>query len=237
MTPTGAPAPSTRQTPRPDAATALLDRLVATVFIVIDFEALTPAGRPAEPVEVAAIALGVRDGQLTEQARLGELIRPPDDVPVTARDQRITGITAQMLAGARPAGQVLADLDRRLPATPRRLVAHYAPTEAGLICRQRQHCPALAATTLLDTVRLARAVIPRLPSYRLDEVLRHYRIPRPAGRHRAMPDTEVTSEIFRRLLADGARAGLWATLTDLDASAGLQPRPAPGPHQAQDALF
>jgi DNA polymerase-3 subunit epsilon len=237
MTPTGAPAPSTRQTPHPDAATALLDRLAATVFIVIDFEALTPAGRPAVPTEVAAIALGVRDGQLAEEARFGELIRPPDDVPDTASDERITGITAQMLARARPAGQVLADLDRRIPATPRRLVAHHAPTEAGLVNRQRQHCPALAATALLDTVRLARAVIPHLPSYRLDEVLRHYRIPRPAGRHRAMPDAEVTSEIFRRLLADGARAGLWATLTDLDAAAGLQPRPAPGPHLTQEQLF
>ena len=220
-----------------DALTMLLDRLAATTFIVIDFEALTPAGRPAEPTEVAAIALGVQDGQLAELARFEELIRPPAEVPVTAFDQRITGITAQMLATARPAAQVLATLDRQPAARPCRLVAHHAPPEAGLISRQRQHCPALAATALLDTVRLARAVIPHLPSYRLDEVLRHYRIPRPAHRHRAMPDAEVTSDVFRRLLADGARLGLWATLTDLDAAAGLQPRAAPGPHLIQEPLF
>ena len=35
-------------------------------YVVIDFEALTPAGRQAEPTEVAALALVVRDGQLVE---------------------------------------------------------------------------------------------------------------------------------------------------------------------------
>jgi len=73
----------------------LLDRPAAATFIVIDVEALTPAGRPAEPTEVAAIALGVQDGQLAELARFEELIRPPAEVPVTAIDQRITGITAR----------------------------------------------------------------------------------------------------------------------------------------------
>lgn len=219
------------------AATALLGRLAAVTFIVIDFEALTPAGRPAEPTEIAAIALGQQDGQLAERTRFAELIRPPAEVPVTTFDQRVTGITAQMLAEARPAALVLADLDQHLGTSPCRLVAHHAPTEAGLINRQRQHCPALAGTALLDTVRMARAVIPHLSSYRLDEVLRHYRIPRPAGRHRAMPDAEVTTEIFRRLLADGARLGLWATLTDLDAAAGLQPKAAPARDLMQEPLF
>jgi hypothetical protein len=36
-------------------------------FVVIDFEALTPAGRPTEPTEVAAMALVVRDDNLVEE--------------------------------------------------------------------------------------------------------------------------------------------------------------------------
>lgn len=55
-------------------------------FLVIDFEALTPTGRPAEPTEVAAMALVVRDGKLVEDGRFESLIRPPADVPVTQRD-------------------------------------------------------------------------------------------------------------------------------------------------------
>ena len=110
-------------------------------------------------------------------------MRPPAGVPVTAEFTRITAITAAMLAAARPAPDVLADLDRPLGAPgKRRLVAHSAPTEAGLLAGQRAHCPLLAATCLLDTVRLARAAAPGLTSYRLDSVLGYYGIPRPAGR-------------------------------------------------------
>ncbi|MFF8815752.1 3'-5' exonuclease [Streptomyces pactum] len=175
---------------------------------------------------MAAAALVVRDGTLVEDGRFEALIRPPDDVPVTARDT-IHGITAAALRAAAPAARVLGDLDRLLTAPPYRLVAQHASTEAGLIARQRAHCPTLAATPLVDTVRMARKVLPGLSSCGLDELLRYYGIPKPAYRHRAMPDVEATAEVFRRLLKEGAQAGHWRSLLELDAAAGLQPRPRP----------
>ena len=220
-----------------NATAALLDRLAEVTFLVIDFEALTPAGRPAEPVEVAAIALTPQHGELAKAGRFCELIRPADGVEVSAFDTRITGITADLLRPARPASQVLADLDARLVVPGCRLVAHHAPTEAGLIARQREHCPRLAATPLINTVRLARAAIPGLPSYRLDELLRFYGIPRPAGRHRALPDTEVTAQLFRRLLQDGASHRGWASVADLEAVGGLPPVREQRPGQVQETLF
>lgn len=219
-------------------ADSLLRELDGTTFIVIDFEALTPAGRPPEPVEVAAIALACRGGQLTETSRFTKLMRPPADVPVTAEFTRITAITAGMLSGARPAREVMADLERQLMMPGRcRLVAHSAATEAGLLARQRDHCPHLAATPLLDTVRLARAAAPGLTSYRLDSVLAYYGVPRPADRHRALPDTEVTAVIFARLLADGASVPGWAALTDLDAAAGRPPASPRAVPPVQETLF
>lgn len=95
-------------------------------IIVIDFEALTPAGRPLEPIEVGALALRHVDGRWYEQARFSALIRPPDDVPVTSRCTALTGITAAMLAPERSAQEVLGELDRRLTVPPYRLVAHSA---------------------------------------------------------------------------------------------------------------
>ena len=118
-----------------------------------------------------------------------------------------------------------------------RLVAHSAQTEAGLLAGPRDHCPQLAATPLLDTVRLARAAAPGLTSYRLDNVLRYYGIPRPADRHRALPDTEVTAAIFALLLADGASVPGWAALTDLDAAAGRPPASPKSVPPVQEALF
>ncbi|MFD9142700.1 hypothetical protein ACFVY7_18130 [[Kitasatospora] papulosa] len=44
-------------------------RLAATTIVVIDFEGLTPAGQPAEPIEVPALALHPLDGGLVELQR------------------------------------------------------------------------------------------------------------------------------------------------------------------------
>lgn len=206
-------------------------------FIVIDFEALTPAGRPAEPTEVAAMALVARDGKLVEDGRFESLIRPPVDVPVTSRDMS-HGITEDALRAAPPAAAVLGELDRLLSTPPYRLVAQHASTEAGLIARQGEHCPTLATTPLVDTVRMARKTVRGMSSYGLDELLRYYGIPKPVQRHRAMPDVEVTAEVFHRLLGEGAAAGHWSTLLELDAAAGLQPRPRPSAEApVQDSLF
>ncbi|MEU1666256.1 3'-5' exonuclease [Streptomyces sparsogenes] len=217
----------------------ILTSLRNVTIVVIDFEALTPAGRPAEPTEVAAMALVVRDGKLVEDGRFESLIQPPPDVPVTARDTS-HGITQTALRAAAPAAAVLGELDRLLSAPPYRLVAQHASTEAGLIARQGEHCPILASTPLLDTVKMARKTLRSLSSYGLDELLRYYGIPKPVQRHRAMPDVEVTAEVFRRLLEEGAAAGHWSTLLELDAAAGLQPRPrphVPADVPVQDALF
>ncbi|MFF0413448.1 PolC-type DNA polymerase III [Kitasatospora sp. NPDC004745] len=213
-------------------------RFTGTTFVVIDFEGLTPAGRPAEPIEVAALALRADGGRLVEVGRFESLIRPPADVPVTAFDTAQTGITAQILAAAPAAAEVMARLDARLSVPAYRLVAHHASTEAGMIAHQAAHCPTLASTPLLDTERLAKAVLPGLGTYRLDNLLGYYGIPRPADRHRAMPDVEVTAQVLARLLADGCAAGRWRTLLDLDAAAGLQPkRLTPEPVLEQSALF
>jgi DNA polymerase-3 subunit epsilon len=95
-------------------------------------------------------------------------MRPPADVAITWRDEA-AGITAAMLSRSRPASEVMAELDRMLttPTTqnassPYRLIAHNASTERTLIHGQRDHCPTLAAISLLDSVSLARKALPEL---------------------------------------------------------------------------
>lgn len=62
-----------------------------TTFVVIDFETLTPAGRPPVPIEVAAIAgRFTEEGGWAESGRFQSLMRPPDDVPFTSFDQAQT---------------------------------------------------------------------------------------------------------------------------------------------------
>lgn len=45
-------------------------------------------------------------------------------------------------------------------------------------------------------------------------------IPRPADRHRALADAQVTAEVFERLVMTGTDAGLWQSQQDLRKKAG-----------------
>lgn len=209
--------------------------LAATAFAVIDFEATTPAGARPEPIDVAAIQLRFDGGEWVREGRFSELMRPPPHAPVTPFDTAQTGITPQMVATAEPAAVVLAALDAAFASDrPCLLVAHNASTEAGMLNDYRDHCPRLARTDLLDTVKLARVLYPRLPSHKLDTLLAHLGIPQPPGRHRALPDVQVTTEMFCQMLAYADRSLIWSNLRDIR-RAGLFVAKANRPQQ--DGLF
>lgn len=190
--------------------------LRATTFVVIDFETTTPTGARPEPIDVAAVMMRLDGITWTESGRFSALMRPPAHAPITPFDTAQTGITADMVADAEPAPAALARLDNlAMTGGPYLLVAHNATTEAGILNDYHTACPTLARTNLLDTVKLARAVWPQLSSHRLDALLVHLDIPQPVNRHQAMPDVEVTSAVFARILAEGDRTRRWSTLADV----------------------
>ncbi|MEY9839468.1 3'-5' exonuclease [Streptacidiphilus sp. EB103A] len=207
-----------------------------TTLLVIDFEATTPAGHRPQPVEVAALGLRHVPGHGPQPTgfRSTSLIRPPDFAPVTSAMTRTTGIRPQDVADARTVDQVLAELDATVPAGPLLLVAQHAPVEASLLYDHRDHCPRLARTPLLDTRLLAKALHPLLPSFGLDALIAAFGLPRPADRHRAMADVDVTALLLRRLLTDAAAGTRYGTLADLLAVAGREARAA---RSEQQSLF
>ncbi|MFD9947174.1 PolC-type DNA polymerase III [Nonomuraea sp. NPDC059023] len=212
--------------------------LTTLTWAVIDFEGLTPAGRPPEPIEVAAVSGRLTDaGTWVEAGRFTSLMRPPPEVSVTDRGVAMTGITREMLSQAPTAAEVMADLDGLFGDPPYRLVAHHAATEATLIGGQRRHCPTLAAIPLICTVKLARLLLPELSSHKLDLVARRLGLQIPADRHRALPDVELTLQVFIRLMVQGAQAGRWRNLLDLQAVGGVyvksEARPAAGVRQSE----
>jgi DNA polymerase-3 subunit epsilon len=214
-------------------------RVQRTRLVVIDFEGLTPAGRPPVPVEVAAVTVMLSPtGQFTELDCYESLMAPPPDVPITRFDQA-SGITERLLATAPAASAVMSELDRRVRVAATGaghavlLVAHHAATERTLLHGQRSHCPRLADTPLLDTVRLARECLPELASHSPDHLARHLQLQVPHDRHRALADVRLTLAILQRLL----RRGRWSTLTDLERIA-LMPAKKPDLRAAdQPGLF
>jgi len=206
-----------------------------TTFVVIDFEATTPAGYPAQPTEVAALALRYEDGGWTEAGRYTSLIRPPAFAPVTPADTAQTGLTPEQLHQAPTPADALGALDRRFSAGMQYLlVAQNAATEANIIHNQRGHCPALARVDLVDTIPLARHLIPGLPNYRLDTLLTHFHIRQPPDRHRAPADVDVTAQVFVRLVT---AADEDPQLCDLAALVKLAGRTAKCNRPVQAGLF
>ncbi|MEV0766219.1 3'-5' exonuclease [Nocardia sp. NPDC050435] len=204
----------------------LIDSLSAVTLAVIDFEYTTPAGAPAEPFEVAVVALRAEDGALRVGREFQALMQPPPHAALTVFDTGQTGITPQMIADAPPAAEVLAKLDRRFTAGPYLLIAHHAPAEAKILAAYRDACPNLARLPMLDTVRLARGLYPDLPRHSLDTLMRHLHIPSPPDRHRALADVRVTAQIFIRMVTDAQ----WLNLDHVRAIGGYTP-PAPAPEQ------
>ena len=150
---------------------------LATTFVVIDFETTTPSGYPAQPIEVAALALRYQQRAWTRVGTSTSLIRPPAFAPVTPADIAQTGLAPEQLISAPTPTEALGALDRRFtPDAPYLLVAQHAATEANVIHNQREHCPTLARIDFIDTIPLARQIVPDLPNYKLDTLLAHFSI-------------------------------------------------------------
>ncbi|WP_433206978.1 3'-5' exonuclease [Nocardia sp. CA-107356] len=193
----------------------------ATTFVVIDFEATTPTGYPAQPIEVAALALRYQRGAWATVGKYESLIRPPEFAPVTPAVTAQTGLTPEQVHHAPSPAEALGALDRRFTAdTPYLLVAQHAATEANLIYNQREHCPALARVDLLDTIPFAKTIVPGLRNYKLDTLLEHFAVPMPADRHRAAADVEVTAQVFARLVHAAAKSPQLSGLAGLVKIAG-----------------
>lgn len=204
-------------------------------MVVLDFEATTPAGHPPQPIEVAALALRYESGRWREVGRSTSLMRPPTFAPVTAATTALNGLTPEQLAAAPTPAQALGALDRRFTTGTRYLlVAHHAATEANLLYHQREHCPTLAHINLIDTIPLAKHLVPGLDNCRLDTLLSHFGIPRPADRHRAYADVEVTAQVFMRLIDAADREG---ALEDLAGLVKLAGRTAKANWPTQQELF
>jgi DNA polymerase-3 subunit epsilon len=140
---------------------------------------------------------------------------------VTSADTAQTGLTPEQLRQAPGPAEVLGALDQRFTAGNHYLlVAQHAPTEAGVIHNQREHCPALARVDFIDTIPFAKHIVPGLPNYKLDTLLTHFSIKHPADRHRAYADVDVTAQVFFRLVSAADETSQLSDLTALMKIAG-----------------
>ncbi|HEX6966114.1 MAG TPA: exonuclease domain-containing protein [Gemmatimonadaceae bacterium] len=183
-------APSAGAGGAPDA-----ENLASLSYVVVDVE--TTGMRPYDGDRITEIAaVVVRDGVITQTYET--LINP--ERPIPAFITALTHISSAMVRDAPRFRDVCPEVLRLLEGHV--FVAHNARFDWGFLTAEVMRATGRGLTARqLCTVRLARRVLPHLPSRRLDALAQYYGITIPA-RHRAGGDAIATANVLLRLLAE-----------------------------------
>lgn len=166
-------------------------------YAVVDVEG--NGQQPPDLVEAAVVL--VVDGRVGEP--VSWLVRPRRRILPIA--ERVHGISDQDVAAC-PTVDEVAD-EMRTALDGRVLVAHNAHVDIGVLTRE---LPGFAPVRTVDTLRLARHVVPGLDSYRLGSLVDAYGLadglPADLVPHRAGYDAVVCARLLTHVVAGDGRA-------------------------------
>lgn len=201
------------QTSLGDLGTPLAD----VTFVVVDLE--TTGGRPEAEGITEIGAVKVRGGEIIGE--FATLVDPGAPIPIQI--QRLTGITTSMVHDApRIAGVLPAFLAFLGPDSV--LVAHNAPFDVGFLrAACLGHDMVWPKPPVVDTVKLARALVPRdeAPNHRLGTLAALF-ASTTTPNHRALADARATVDVLHALLGRLGSLGV-TSLEDLLTFSGKVP--------------
>ncbi len=160
-------------------------------YVVFDLETTGFSAIKDKIIEIGAVK--VEEGKITD--RFSTFVNP--GVPIPFRITQLTGITDQMVMDAPGIETVLPQFLEFIGEAA--LVAHNASFDVGFIeqnCRYQDITPDF---TSVDTVAMARILLPTLSKYKLNVVAGALHISL-ENHHRAVDDAGATAEIFVRFL-------------------------------------
>lgn len=163
-------------------------------YCVIDLE--TTGLDPAfdEIIEMAAIK--VSNGVVIDT--FSRLVKPEN--PLSDFIEELTGITNEMLKNQEPIKNVLPDFLRFVGDNL--IVGHNVNFDINFIYDNSMKILSKPfQSDYLDTMRLARRVLPELPHHRLKDLVKEYHIEHDNA-HRALSDCAATLEVLKRLDQD-----------------------------------
>jgi|GEM_PF-821584 len=169
-----------------------------TEFLVIDFETLTPKGHSPEPIELGIQK--INGYKIDINASISWLIQPPEGLHVTKLDTIQTGIKESDLVGKQSIDQVMKRVNNSCMKKDYVFIAQNAKYEANILSHHTKKYQGIAKTPIMDTILLAKHVLPNLPNYKLDTLAHALNLTIPKDRHRALPDCILTAHVFLRLL-------------------------------------
>lgn len=179
--------------PAPPGADAPVRRLVEEEFVVVDFE--TTGGSPAvghRVTEVAAVR--VAGGEVREH--FTSLVNP--ERPIPSMITSLTGISDAMVRGAPRFHEVAREVSAICAG--RVFVAHNAPFDWRFLCAEMERATGTTpGGRVLCTVKVARKLLPQLPSRGLDALALFFGV-EIESRHRALDDAVATAHVLLRFL-------------------------------------
>jgi DNA polymerase-3 subunit epsilon len=194
-------------------------------FLIVDFETVLLKGRPPEPIELAALRVKKDvdvDVDIDECFSVEWLIQPPLGVSLTAFNIALSGITWNQVKDKPFVNKILCEFEKIFLVDDYILVAHNARYEAAIFKRFESICPSFSRMKFIDTIPLAKKLLPKLPNYKLNTLAHYFSIPLPLNRHRALPDVKVTVQILLKLLEIGQNKCKINNLMELQLIAGLE---------------
>lgn len=161
-------------------------------YVVFDIETTGLSKEKEMITEIGAVK--VADGKIID--RFSTFVNPQR--PISAEITKLTGITDDMVKDAPTIENVLPEFLKFCEDTV--LVAHNASFDTGFIriAAERAGLGELHHT-VVDTLELARALLPELNKHKLDIVCEHLGVTL-NGHHRAVNDAEATAEVFIKFL-------------------------------------
>jgi DNA polymerase III subunit epsilon len=167
-------------------------------YVIFDVETTgSAAGKGGAITEFGALKL-VRGEVVDQFSTLVNPGRPIDPFVV-----RLTGITDRMVSDAPSISEVMPRFEEFIEGCV--LVGHNVHFDCSFVTAARGGRP--LPNDVLDTLKLARCLLPGLKRYRLSALVNHFGV-RQAPNHRALSDAAATTEVFRRLLKLLASAGI-----------------------------
>lgn len=159
-------------------------------FAIVDTE--TTGMRPgfARVMDIGIIR--VEKGNVVEKYQT--LVNSGQSVPGFISE--FTGITDEDLLGAPPFDEVALEVERLLKDAV--FVAHNAAFDYGFIKAEFARVGMEWDAETLCSVKLSRALFPKMKSHSLDSIIERYSI-HCASRHRALPDAEAVWDFFKKL--------------------------------------
>ena len=176
-------------------------------YVVFDLETTGFSPETNRIIEIGAVK--VQQGKIVD--RFSTFVNP--EVPIPFRIEQLTSISDSMVIDAPVIADILPEFMKFCEGCV--MVAHNADFDMSFIKKNCQRLDIACKPTIVDTVALARVLLPKLNRFKLDTVAKALGVSL-ENHHRAVDDAGCTAEIFVKFIEMLRERGM-STLDEVNA--------------------